>query len=155
MWAPEPCLLARRSAEIIYKAFQDPSDPSGSAKMAHRATNLSYFTIIRHCQESPSHSIFGADGAKKQVAMEQPLVGAHGSGGAGDPGPAPNRSGCVRMRPARCGAGPGCSYEAHGALEHHPTHQIDLKSSGCLGLPPESLPSLPAACAVRDGKGAL
>ena len=72
MWAPEACLLARRSAEIIYKAFQDPSDPSGSAKMAHRATNLSYFTIIRHCQESPSHSIFGADGAKKQVAMEQP-----------------------------------------------------------------------------------
>ena len=92
MWAPEACLLARRSAEIIYKAFQDPSDPSGSAKMAHRATNLSYFTIIRHCHESPSHSIFGADGAKKQVAMEQPPVGAHGSRGAGDPGPAPNQS---------------------------------------------------------------
>ena len=118
-WAPEACLLARRWAEIIYKAFQDPSDPSGSAKMAHRATNLSYFNIIRHCQESPSHSIFGADGARKQVAMAMRSSGAHGSGGAGAPGPAPNRSGCVRMRPARCGAGPGCSYEAHGALEHH------------------------------------
>ena len=82
-------------------------------------------------------------------------LGAHGSGGASDPGPAPNRSGCVRMRPARCGAGPGCSYEAHGALEHHPTHQIDLKSSCSLGLRPQSVPSLPAVRAVRDGKSAL
>ena len=62
------------------------------------------------------HSIFGVDGAMKQVAMAMRPSGAHGSGGASDPGPAPNRSGCVRMRPTRCGAGPGCSYKAPGAL---------------------------------------
>ena len=113
---PEACLLARRSAEIIYKAFQDPSDPSGSAKMVHRATNLSCFNIIRHFQESLMHSIFGVDGGMKQVAMAMRPSGAHGSGGASDPGPASNRSEYVRMRPTRCGAGPGCSYKAPGAL---------------------------------------
>ena len=114
--------------------------------MAHRATNLSYFTIIRHCQESPSHSIFGTDGAKKQVAMEQPAVGAHGPGGASDPGPAPNRSAPMRMRPTRCGAGCGCNYKATGTLERLQLLQLDLDRRCVLGLLPHSLhPSLPRA----------
>ena len=80
--------------------------------------------------------------------------GAHGSGQASDPGPVPNRSGCVRMRPTRYGAGPGCSYKATGTLQCLPTHQLDLKRSCHASLRPESLPSFCAVRAAGDCKGA-
>jgi len=87
--------------------------------------------------------------------MEMRPSGAHGSGGASDPGPALNRSGCTKTCPARCGAGPASAYKAPGAHEHPPLAQLTLKSS-CLVSPlPDPLPLYPAACAVAGRKGAL
>ena len=88
------------------------------------------------------------------MTMEMRPSVAHGSGGASDPGPAPNQSGCVWMRPARCGAGPGCSYKAPGARERRPTHNKDLKCSCLVSLRPQCLASFPAARALADHKGA-
>ena len=93
-------LLARRSAEIIYKSFQDPGGSAGVANSHRNASNFGHFTIIMQSQESPSHSIFGAIEARKQMTMEMRPSGAHGSGAASDPGPALNRSGCIKTCPA-------------------------------------------------------
>ena len=63
-------------------------------------------------------------------------------------------SGCVRMRPTRCGAGPGCSYKAPGALERHPALQLDLKCSCVVSPPPRSFASFPAPHVVAGHKRA-
>ena len=58
--------------------------------------------------------------------MEEPLVGSHGSGGAGDPGPAQTRSGCICECPGRCGVSPASTGATTGAHERHPHPQLAL-----------------------------
>ena len=48
--------------------------------MVHRATNLSYFNIIRHFQESLMHSIFGADAANDDGKLSMGLKARLASG---------------------------------------------------------------------------
>ena len=48
--------------------------------MHRNASNFGHFTIIMQSQESPSHSIFEATEAEKQMTMEMCPSVAHGSG---------------------------------------------------------------------------